>query len=233
MRKLGQSRSAPEHGNLLGVWGGRKCPWASQPRPGPRRTSRVTRPIRSHHREEWLKKGRARSSTGTVFGLEGAPMQSVEEYDGILTVGGGSSVKLAMRAQARWEDTETILTYPCALHRESAALESGQQLLPVSRKEVRPGRLCGSRSRHCPGNNQPERERTSERRRKPRRSRLDPPRTAQLADSANFQSRSEWSDLFNCIVALKDRSQFARHFAESIVNTFFRVAVSSASDPDV
>ena len=35
-----------------------------------------------------------------------------------------------------------------------------------------------------------------------------------------FHSWGGWGDLFNCVVSLKDWSQFAKHVAESIVNTF-------------
>ena len=37
---------------------------------------------------------------------------------------------------------------------------------------------------------------------------------------APFQSWGGWGDLFNCIISLKDWSQFAKQSAESIVNTF-------------
>ena len=84
-----------------------------------------------------MRKGSARSSTGTDLGFVGAHAQSEEEHGGTLTGGAGFSVKLAVRAldeeifQSREEHPETD---PRPLHRENAAPEGGQELLPVPKK---------------------------------------------------------------------------------------------------
>ena len=53
---------------------------------------------------------------------------------------------------------------------------------------------------------------------RPRLSRLDPPE--KHVNTAPFQTWGGWGDLFNCIVSLRDRSQLARHAADSTVDTF-------------
>ena len=62
-----------------------------------------------------LDRGRARSSTETDFGIDGAPAQSEEECAGVLTDGAGASIKMGGRAllerirKTREEHPEIIL----------------------------------------------------------------------------------------------------------------------------
>ena len=67
---------------------------------------------------------------------------------------------------------------------------------------------------------QQERKRKRRRRGKPHAGRLDPPRPPKRSPTVLFPSRGGWGEVFNCIVALRDRSVLARHLADSLSSSF-------------
>ena len=67
---------------------------------------------------------------------------------------------------------------------------------------------------------QQERKRKRRRRGKPHAGRLDPPRPPKRSPTVLFPSWGGWGEVFNCIVALRDRSVLARHLADSLSSSF-------------
>ena len=166
------------------------------------------------------------SPAQTVIGEKGSAAQSEGEYAGIIIDGAGASTKIGGRAllertrETGDEDPEIILVAKFSWHCTNAALESVKNLRSLFRRKPWNAPRSESRSRHCRSISRPARARKTHGRGQPRLMRLDPPRPPKRVAGIPFQPWGGWDDLFNCIVSHKDRSQFTKHSAESIVNTF-------------